>query len=236
MNNNIRGGARAGRESDETGDPYDKDPFFARLPKVAVPRGTRIARRPVNSQHSNARRSVEQADRQVAEVTAESERISAEAYEQGLAAGREVAQRELAAELQLIERKLDMFYRDSEPMVMEMALRVARRIVKINLTETVARRLVTDTIRKHAASQPYAIHVGLRARPLIVAALDELKRSHPDMRLPVVRTEQGLGEDRAILMTRFGTADLDVESQLQALSKEVLSSPSPRGTARIAKS
>ena len=198
------------------------DPFFAGIPAVAAPHGVRRVSRAFNANVFAARDLVDTAAARAAEIEADADSMAAAAQARGEAAGREEAQRELARELHRLEQRAETFFRDSEAIVMELALEVARRFVALNMSDAAARRITIDTIRKHAASQPYAIHVGVGARANVIAALEELKRAHPGMRLPIVKTDQRLGDDRAILMTRFGTADLDVESQLAALAEQAL--------------
>lgn len=206
-------------------DPFDADPFFANIPKVCGARSGKIVPAAVNARLFDAFHLVAEAEKKAAEIDTEAQRITSQAYEEGLAAGRKEAQQELAGELNRLEREVETFFRNAEPMILELALDVARRFVAINMTEAAARQLMVETIRKHAASEPYAIHVGLQARATAMAALDDLKRSHPEMRLPVVRTDQRLDDHRAILMTRFGSADLDVDSQVRALAEQALDGP-----------
>ena len=135
----------------------------------------------------------------------------------GLREGRRNARRELARELNRLEHQRADFFRKAEQTVHDIAIAVARQFINVAMSEADARAVITRTIRRHASSEPYMILTASDGLEGVRAALRDLKRQHPDAHVPRVHVDPSLNGNRAVLLTRHGMIDLDIESQLSAL-------------------
>lgn len=195
------------------------DPYFSVLP-VIPPLG-RSASKIVRD---GAARKLFDAERKLAEIEQTSARVLdditqtiAQAKTAGYEDGRREADLELAAELARIERQSREFYDEASHTIADLAVRIAARIIGKQTQEPLLLNTVRQAIAEHAQDDPYCIQVAADTRKTAEDALAQLRREKPALKLPAVRVDARLPSGRAILVTRFGTVDLDIESQLRAI-------------------
>lgn len=195
------------------------DPFFTgllHLPPVAT-RGSKIIRDGHAKAVFEAERKVKEAESLANQIMGDITGTIAEAKSAGYAEGREEAKRELARELSRIERQAREFYEDAERTIADLAVEIAGRIIGKVTADPLLPATVREAIVRHTANDPYCIQVAMDTRAVAEAGLRQLMAERPGVRIPTVRVDARLPSGRAVLLTRFGSVDLDIESQLRAI-------------------
>ena len=198
------------------------DPFFDSLQRFPLPEmhGKVIPREDYRDFYE-ANNLVEDALERASDLASEIENATEEARKAGYEHGLGEAKNELAKKLNILEQQVGAFYENAEETVLDISFRVVRRFFKSRIDSREIQNLITQTIAERESSRPYAIHVASDSQDLISAAVRDLERIYPDMRLPIVQVDPRLRSGRAVLMTRYGTVDLDVDSQLDALHESL---------------
>ncbi len=195
------------------------DPFFSGLPVVPpLPRSaSKIVRDGAARKQFDAERRLAEAERKSAQLLDDITQTIAQAKEAGYQDGRREADRILASELARVERQAREFYDEASHTIADLAVRIAARIIGKHTQEPLLLSTVRQAIAEHGQDHPYWIQVAAGTRKAAEDALAQLRRENPAAKLPMVRIDARLPEGRAILVTRFGTVDLDIESQLRAI-------------------
>lgn len=199
------------------------DPLFSGLDQLPTPRASgKVIPRSENKSLYDANELVENAVQRANMIDLEVESASEEGRKDGYEHGRSEAEEELAQRFNALEQQIADFYNSAEGTILDICFGVIRRFLSSHLDQTEVRQIIAKTIADREASQPYTIHVAADAEELMLAAANDFVRRHPDARQPLVQVDARLRSDRAVLMTRFGSVDLDIESQLRALHKSLL--------------
>ncbi len=208
------------------------DPFFDKLQQLPSPvGGGKIIPRQENSEFFEAQSLVEQAQKRANNLFAEIERATVEGHNVGLKQGLADADIEVAKKLNAYEQQIAAFYDNAEETILDVSFGVIRRFLGAYFKPDDVRKFITREISERQSSQPYALHVSADMETLTYDAIRELVQLNPTASVPAVQIDPRLGSGRAVLITRFGSVDLDLESQLNAL-RESLSgnAPMPRQT------
>jgi flagellar biosynthesis/type III secretory pathway protein FliH len=71
---------------------------------------------------------------------------------------------------------------------------------------------------------PYTLQVASNMLGIARGALRDLETENPGVAMPTLRLDARLPDGRALLVTRFGSIDLDVEAQLEAIRLSLMTS------------
>lgn len=200
----------------------DDDPVLGGLPRVSmqgrvgnhVPHAT-------NAIIYDSEMLVDAAMERVSHLSEEVDFAVERAREDGLAEGRAQAQKELAQELHRMSRELQETYRTLEDTVVDLALATAKRAVGVQLDPDSTRALVVERLERHRDDDPYVVYVSEQSFRFYADALDAFARAHPRAPRPSLRIDRRLDADRAVLMTKFGSVDLDLATQIEAMRHEL---------------
>jgi flagellar biosynthesis/type III secretory pathway protein FliH len=157
----------------------------------------------------------------VRQLNSEVDQAIEDGRQEGLAIGREEAQRELARELHRIEHEQARYRRLMEASVIEIAMAAAQKTIGVQLDRRQLQQHAAKLIKDHMADEPYAIYIANGEQDFYRDALRALSRDNPGMALPVIEIDPRLSDGRAILRTRLGTVDLDTASQIEAIRREI---------------
>jgi flagellar biosynthesis/type III secretory pathway protein FliH len=158
------------------------------------------------------------------DLEAEIEAAREEARRAGFAEGLADARREMAGKLVEIERRSQALLDEAKPVIVDLALRVAREFIEVKSEGEALANLVKSAIRSHLARDPFEIRVDPSQHGRVVAAVEDLRPEMKGASLPTVVADKRLEAGRAVLRTRSGLVDIDLDSRLQAFRDVLLRS------------
>jgi flagellar biosynthesis/type III secretory pathway protein FliH len=199
--------------------------LLARLPQLpATPKGVRIVRAADNAAHFDAEAALAAAHAETKRLKVDISSAIEQGREEGYASGREQAQGELAIEVHRVQRQLEAWQAEARETIVDLSIRIAERLVgTLDIEETTRANIIQQTL-KHANDSPYTLQVASDVLPLARRALRDLEEDHPGVPVPILRLDSRLPDSRAVLVTRFGSIDLDVTAQLEAIRASLLGS------------
>jgi flagellar biosynthesis/type III secretory pathway protein FliH len=195
---------------------------FAQLPSQRR-QGT-VLRTPELSEYFGAERQVAVLHRQAGDLQAKVAAAVAEGHETGLAEGRSEAAREFAQHLNKIEQEVAAFFSNAEETIADLAVRVAETIIGQVGGPDADYLAISRAIGANIDREPFIVHAASDSVQTVRKAIEDLKAEYPKARLPVAKADNRLPPGRAVLVTRFGSVDLDVQSQLRAIRENLANS------------
>lgn len=198
------------------------DPFFAQFQQLPRQRSTRkVIRGEAFADVFAAEQAVQRAQEQVDDLDQQVTQALQEARAEGLAEGRREAAEEYARQIARLEKRVADFYQSAETTVAELGIRVAEMILGPQSLPAAPAQAARRVILAHINRQPHAIHVAPDAEQHIQDVLAELREEFPSARLPSPKLDKRLPSGRAMLVTRFGSVDLDIESQIRLIRENL---------------
>lgn len=169
---------------------------------------------------------------------AEAEAALKQAYERGLAAGKEEARRELASALAAVEKMSAALQREAVEMRQaadrlstQLALRIAAKVIgqEVSQAETVKHMIGTALV-----SVPLEEGLTIRLNPQDLAVLEPLrgKLLKTGVELPkdvVLTGDPGIERGGCIIGSRLGQMDARVETQMAFIKRALSGEESPQG-------
>ncbi len=158
---------------------------------------------------------------------AEAERKGREAnaYQQGMAAGRAEMERvaeevkaSLMANLKKFEQEREQYYRRVEGEVVELALAVAKKVIyrEAQVDRVVLAGVVRVALEKIAGSGQIALHT----HPSAAQAWRDYMASHSDLAtIPEIVEDTTLRPEQLVLKTNHGSTDLGLDAQFAEIEK-----------------
>jgi type III secretion protein L len=197
--------------------------LLARLPQLpATSKGARIVLAAENATHFDAEAALAAAHAETKRLKVDITSAIEQGREEGYAQGREQAQAELATEVHRVQNQLEAWQAEARETIVDLSIRIAERLVgTLDIDETTRANIIQQTL-KHAADSPYTLQVASDVLPVARRALRDLEDDHPGVPVPVLRLDSRLPDGRAVLVTRFGSIDLDVNAQLEAIRASLL--------------
>ena len=158
---------------------------------------------------------------QIDDLQTQVERATAEGHETGLAEGRAEAAREFAGHLTRIEQEVGTFFSNAETTIADLAVRVAETIIGEVGGPNADYLAISRALSANIDREPCIVHASADSVQVVRRALADLKTRQPLARMPVAKLDNRLPPGRAVLVTRFGSVDLDVLSQLKAIRENL---------------
>jgi flagellar biosynthesis/type III secretory pathway protein FliH len=196
--------------------------FFESFAQLPVQRGQgTLVRTPEIIEFFDAEQTLHALRQQSDDLQGQVDQATADGHETGLAEGRSEAAREFAGHLTRIEQEVSTFFSNAENTIADLAVRVAETIIGEvggpNADYLAISRALTANIDREA----FIVHASADSVQVVRRALTDLKTRMPQARLPVAKLDNRLPPGRAVLVTRFGSVDLDVHSQLKAIRENL---------------
>ncbi len=199
--------------------------LLSALPQLpAASHRGRIVKSAVNADFFDAETALAQAKAATMRMTAEVSDAVEQGREEGYAAGRATADEELATEMHRVQQQLATWQQDARATIVDLAIKVAGKLVDGFDVDELTRRGIEANVVKYMNDGPYNLQVSSDMLATAREALRGVEQSHPNATLPTVRLDTRLPERRAVLVTRFGSVDLDIQSQLDAIRVSLLAS------------
>ena len=210
------------RETSRDAGAPQRSAWLDKLPSVAVVgRQGNVVPRNGNTMVYAAQDLVDMAMSRVEDLNDEVDTATEAGRITGYQAGRDDAMRELARELHRVEREQAHYQSVLEASVVDIAIATAKKSVGVQLSREDTHAIVASKIRDHESDQPYAVYVAEDAFGFYREALDRMRREAPDKPVPALHIDPRLAGNRAVLRTRFGSVDLDLESQIDAMRHQL---------------
>jgi flagellar biosynthesis/type III secretory pathway protein FliH len=198
--------------------------IISRLPeRPAARRGVRIVRASENADLFDAESALAEAQAQTKRLKVDISSAIEQGREEGFAAGRAQADQELAVEIHRVQQQMAQWHAEAKDTIVDLAARMAYRIVGTYDIDEVTRQSIVRETLKHVNDAPYALQVSSDMLPLARAAMREIESEHPGVAVPTLRMDARLPSGRALLVTRFGSIDLDAHAQIEAMRTSLLS-------------
>jgi flagellar biosynthesis/type III secretory pathway protein FliH len=192
--------------------------FFQSFAQLPVQRGRgNLVRTPEVSEIFGAQQSLRSLRQQIAELQSRVDAAMAEGHETGLAEGRSEAAREFAGHLTRTEQEVARFFSNAEATIADLAVRVAETIIGQVGGPDADYLAISRALTANIDREPFIVHASADTIEVVRTALADLKARQPHARLPTAKSDNRLPDGRAVLVTRFGSVDLDVQSQLKAI-------------------
>ncbi|NIM06545.1 MAG: hypothetical protein GTO55_08960 [Armatimonadetes bacterium] len=176
---------------------------------------------------------------QISVVESEAKRIREAAHEQGLAEGREQAQKELEAkqaELAKLEEEIEAertnFFDRMEPEVTRLAVTVAEKVLARELEsrpETVV-DLVKNAMKRMRERESLRVKVNPEDLPLVRAARDDLMSEVNGVKKLDLADDRRVGRGGCVIESSNGILDARVKTQLDEIER-VISEATTHGKA-----
>jgi flagellar assembly protein FliH len=159
----------------------------------------------------------------------ELQRHAAQAHERGLNAGREEiraaaqqsieeAQKQITRNLNSFAQERDLYFRNMEAEIVELALAVARKVLhrEAQVDKVVLAGVVRVALEKIAGTGQIALHV----HPSASEAWKQYVSDHHDMAVvPEIIADSSLNLDQLVLKTAHGNTELGIGAQLKEIEK-----------------
>jgi flagellar biosynthesis/type III secretory pathway protein FliH len=192
---------------------------FAQLPtqrqQGSVIRTTELA------EYFGAERHLATLHQQAGDLQSQVDAAVSEGHENGLADGRSEAAREFAQHLNRIEQEVATFFSNAEETIADLAVRVAETIIGQVGGADADYLAISRAIGANLDREPFIVHAASDSVQTVRKVLADMKADYPKARLPVAKADNRLPPGRAVLVTRFGSVDLDVQSQLRAIRENL---------------
>jgi flagellar biosynthesis/type III secretory pathway protein FliH len=198
--------------------------LLAKLPRlpVALRKGVRVIRADENAEVYDAEQALEAAKAATRKLTGQISTATEQGREEGYAAGRNAANEELAEEIHRVQQQLAAWQDEARTTIVDLAIKVAGKIIGEHDVDQTTRNAIVANAQKHMNDGPYTLQVAPDMLRTARDALRTLEIEYPSVPLPSVRLDARLDDGRALLVTRFGSVDLDVHSQLEAIKRTLL--------------
>lgn len=155
-------------------------------------------------------------------LDAECARRMEEGYQSGYNDGLAQARAEAAVWHANSEIRAQHFFSDAEPVVVSLAFEVARKVIGAFEPFDVLRRIAERAVREHADTERPVIAVAPDREGILAAVAADLAAHARDLPDLVVKVDPRLAAGRAMLVTRFGSVDLDTDSQIDAVRSALI--------------
>jgi type III secretion protein L len=197
--------------------------LLVRLPQLPSARkGVRIVRAEDNADLFDAEGALAAAQTETKRLKLEVETAVNQGREEGYAAGLEQANTELATEIHRIHQHMAAWQSEARETIVDLAVKITTKLVGTVDLEDITRTNIINQTFKHVNDGPYALQVAPDMLPLARRALRDLETQHPGVATPALRLDARLPEGRAVLVTRYGSIDLDLNTQLEAIRASLL--------------
>jgi flagellar biosynthesis/type III secretory pathway protein FliH len=198
--------------------------FFEGFAQLPMQRGQgNLVRTPEIHEFFAAQQTLRTLREQIADLQSQVDQAVADGHEAGLADGRGEAAREFAGHLTRIEQQVGTFFTNAEDTIADLAVRVAETIIGEVGGPDADYLAISRALSANIDREPFIVHAASDSVQVVRAALADLKSRMPNVRLPVAKQDNRLPAGRALLVTRFGSVDLDVQSQLKAIRSNLAS-------------
>jgi type III secretion protein L len=197
--------------------------LLTRLPQLpAVRKGIRIIRADDNAELFSAEAALAAAQAETRRLKVEITAATEQGREEGYAAGREQADQELAVEYHRVQQHMAAWQTEARETIVDLAVKIATKLVgTFDVEETTRVNIINQTL-KHLNDGPYALQVASNMLGVARQAIRDLEEEHPGVAVPALRLDARLPEGRAVLVTRFGSIDLDLNTQIDAIRTSLL--------------
>jgi flagellar biosynthesis/type III secretory pathway protein FliH len=197
--------------------------FFETFAQLPIQRGQgSVVRTPEIHEFFGAQQTLRSLHGQIDDLQSQVDRATAEGHEAGLFEGRSEAAREFAAHLTRIEQEVAAFFSNAENTIADLAVRVAETIIGRVGGDDADYLAISRALSANIDREPFIVHASADTVQVVRNALADLKTRNPQARLPVSKLDNRLPAGRAVLVTRFGSVDLDVQAQLKAIRENLV--------------
>jgi flagellar biosynthesis/type III secretory pathway protein FliH len=196
--------------------------FFASFAQLPIQRGQgTVVRTPEIHEFFDAQQTLRSLRQQIDDLQTQVDQATADGHETGLSEGRSEAAREFAGHLTRIEQEVSTFFSNAENTIADLAVRVAETIIGEVGGSNADYLAISKALSAHIDREAFIVHASADSVQVVKRALADLKTRMPHARLPVAKLDNRLPPGRALLVTRFGSVDLDVHSQLKAIRENL---------------
>jgi flagellar biosynthesis/type III secretory pathway protein FliH len=196
--------------------------FFESFAQLPIQRGQGpLVRTPEIREIFDAQQTLRDLHQQINELQGQIDQATADAHETGLLEGRSEAAREFAGHLTRIEQDVGTFFSSAEKTIADLAVRVADTIIGEVGGSNADYLAISRALSANIDREAFIVHASADSVQVVRRALADLKARQPHARLPVAKLDNRLPPGRAVLVTRFGSVDLDVHSQLKAIRENL---------------
>jgi flagellar biosynthesis/type III secretory pathway protein FliH len=196
--------------------------FFESFTQLPIQRGQgTVLRTPEIHEFFDAQQTLRGLRQQIDDLQAQVDQATADGHETGLTEGRSEAAREFAGHLTRIEQEVSTFFSNAENTIADLAVRVAETIIGEVGGPNADYLAISRTLSANIDREAFIVHASADSVQVVRRALTDLKARMPQARLPVAKLDNRLPPGRAVLVTRFGSVDLDVHSQLKAIRENL---------------
>jgi flagellar biosynthesis/type III secretory pathway protein FliH len=198
--------------------------FFENFAQLPVQRGRGpVVRTPEIHEFFDAQRTLRNLREQINDLQGQIDQATADGHETGLLEGRSEAAREFSGHLSRIEQEVSTFFGDAEKTIADLAVRVAETIIGEVGGPNADYLAISRALSANIDREAFIVHASADSIQVVRRALADMKARLPQARLPVAKLDNRLPPGRAVLVTRFGSVDLDVQSQLKAIRENLAS-------------
>jgi type III secretion protein L len=142
--------------------------------------------------------------------------------EEGYVYGKAQANEELAAEIHRVQHQLTLWQADARETIVDLAVKIAGKLVRDHDIDELTRNGIVKEVAARMNDAPYTLQVASNMVGSARDAMKQLQAEHPKAPTPTLRLDTRLPEGRAVLVTRFGSIDLDLDAQLEAIRRSLL--------------
>jgi type III secretion protein L len=142
--------------------------------------------------------------------------------EEGYADGKAQANAELAAEIHRVQHQLTTWQADARETIVDLAVKIAGKLVREFDVDELTRNGIVKEVAARMSDAPYTLQVAGDMVGPAREAMKQLQAEHPRAPAPTLRLDTRLPDGRAVLVTRFGSVDLDLDAQLDAMRRSLL--------------
>jgi flagellar biosynthesis/type III secretory pathway protein FliH len=196
--------------------------FFESFAQLPMQRGQgNLVRTPEIHEFFGAQQTLRSLRQQIDDLQTQVDQATADGHETGITEGRSEAAREFAGHLTRIEQEVGTFFSNAETTIADLAVRVAETIIGEVGGPNADYLAISRALSANIDREPFLVHASADSVQVVRRALADLKARQPHARLPVAKPDNRLPPGRAVLVTRFGSVDLDVHSQLKAIRENL---------------
>jgi flagellar biosynthesis/type III secretory pathway protein FliH len=196
--------------------------FFESFAQLPIQRGQgTLVRSPEILEFFDAQQTLANLRQQIDDLQGQVDQAIADGHETGLSEGRSEAAREFAGHLTRIEQEVSTFFANAENTIADLAVRVAETIIGEVGGPDADYLAISRALSANIDREAFIVHASADSVQVVRRALADLKSRLPQARLPVAKLDNRLPPGRAVLVTRFGSVDLDVHSQLKAIRENL---------------
>jgi flagellar biosynthesis/type III secretory pathway protein FliH len=196
--------------------------FFESFAQLPIQRGQgTVVRSAEIHEFFDAQQTLHSLRQQIDDLQGQVDQATADGHETGLSEGRSEAAREFAGHLTRIEQEVSAFFNNAETTIADLAVRVAETIIGEVGGPNADYLAISKALSANIDREAFIVHASADSVQVVRRALADLKTRLPQARLPVAKLDNRLPPGRAVLVTRFGSVDLDVHSQLKAIRENL---------------